>query len=175
MQRQRTTGWTLIEQCLVVAILATLGVLAAPALRDSLGRHRLGAAQLEFISWLQHARSTAAMRGSPVLVCPSSDGVNCNGQNQWDQQWLMLEDGSQPSARVLLARQAPPGVHIRNSGEHRGTLRFRLDGSTSSNVTTIFCQPGDTRHALVTVLSNTGRVRGAPADDSQASLCAAGS
>lgn len=175
MQRQRTAGWSLIEQCLVVAILATLGVLAAPSLRDSLGRHRLGAAQLEFISWLQHARTTAAMRGSPIVVCPSSDGLSCNGQSQWDQQWLMLEDGSQQPARVLLARQAPAGVHIRNSGDHRDKLRFRLDGSAGSNVTTIFCQPGDPRHALVAVLSNTGRVRGAPADDTQAGLCAAGS
>jgi len=55
----------------------------------------------------------------------------------------------------------------------RHYVRFRPDGSArGSNITLPFCRVGNAEHALSVVVSNAGRVRGAPASASQVATCA---
>jgi len=52
-------------------------------------------------------------------------------------------------------------------------VRFHPDGSASgTNLTLLFCSPASNENALSVVMSNSGRVRGAPATADQAASCA---
>ena len=166
---------TLIEQIMVLAIMATLMSVATPPMLKLLSRNQLQVAQLDFIAALRHARETAVMSGKRTLFCPSNDGSNCNDATRWDSGWLLGHDGNhdgQPDGGPLRSGQGYNGKLIIRSGSGRHIVRFYPDGSASgSNLTLLFCQPSSAGHALSVVVSNSGRVRGAPASAEQSASC----
>lgn len=173
LRRQR--GVTLIEQIMVLAIIAVFMGFAAPPLRQLLSRNELRAAQTDFIAALQRARAAAVMDGSHTLFCPTLDGSSCSDTMRWENGWLLGHDGNrddQPDGGPLRVGQGYAGkVAIYSSGG-RHVVRFHPDGSASgSNVTLLFCQPSNASGALVVVVSNAGRIRGAPASSTQAATC----
>ncbi len=170
-------GTSLIEQIMVLAIIGVLLGVALPPLRHVLGRNRLQVAQTDFITALQHARSTAATSGKRTLFCPSSDGSQCSGDTRWEHGWLLGHDTNgdhQPDGGPSYTRAAYAGLRI-SSSPGRHDVRFKPDGSAAgSNLTLLFCEPGGDGHALSVVVSNPGRVRGAPASAAQAASCLRG-
>lgn len=167
-------GMSLIEQIMVLAIIGILTGIALPPLRHTLGRNRLQVAQSDFITALQHARSTAATSGKRTLFCPSPDGKQCSGGSQWEHGWLLGHDTDgdhQPDGGPSYTRSAYAGLRI-TSSNGRHDVRFQPDGSASgSNLTLLFCEPGGDGKALTVVVSNPGRIRGAPASAAQAASC----
>jgi type IV fimbrial biogenesis protein FimT len=173
LRRQR--GVTLIEQIMVLAIIAVLMGIAAPPLRQLLSRNELRVAQTDFIAALQHARAAAVMGGGRTLFCPTRDGSSCSDTTRWENGWLLGRDSDhddQPDGGPLHVGQDYAGkVAIYSSGG-RHAVRFRPDGSASgSNITLLFCRPPNVSDALVVVVSNAGRIRGAPANPAQAAIC----
>lgn len=169
-------GISLIEQIMVLAIVAILAGVALPPLRRLMGRSRLQSAQTDFIAALQHARSSAAFSGKRSLFCPSLDGRHCSENAVWDDGWLLGHDTDgdhQPDGEPSYTGAAyPAGLRI-TSSSGRHDVRFRADGSAyGSNLTLLFCEPGNSALALTVVVSNSGRVRGAPATSAQAAHCA---
>lgn len=169
-------GMSLIEQIMVLAITAVLAGIAAPALRGLLNRNMLQVAQTDFIAALQHARETAIISGKRTLFCPTRDGGNCSGDTRWDNGWLLGHDvnaDDQPDKAPLYTGPGYGGKLIVKSSAGRHVVRFRPDGSASgSNITLVFCQLHDPTHALSVFVSNSGRIRGAPANAEQAATCA---
>ncbi len=167
-------GVSLIEQIMVLAIIGILTGIALPPLQHLLGRNRLQEAQTDFITALQHARSTAATSGKRTLFCPSPDGNHCSGDTQWEHGWLLGHDTDgdhQPDGGPSYTRNTYTGLHI-TSSHGRHDVRFRPDGSAGgSNLTLLFCEPGGDGQALSVIVSNAGRVRGAPATAAQAASC----
>ena len=169
-------GLSLIEQIMVLALVATLTSLAVPSLRNLLGRNQLQVAQTDFIAALQHARETAVTSGKRTLFCPTVDGSHCSGDTRWDSGWLMGHDSNgddQPDHGALSASSGYAGkLNIRSSvGRH--VVRFRPDGSArGSNLTLLFCHAAAAGPALSVVVANSGRVRGAPASAEQIASCA---
>jgi type IV fimbrial biogenesis protein FimT len=168
-------GMTLVEQIMVLAIVAILAGLAVPPLRQLLSRNRLQVAQTDFMSVLRNARFTAATTGRRTLFCPSDDGSQCSNSTRWDRGWLLGHDTDgdrQPDAAVSRRGAAyAGGLHITSSTGRRD-VRFRPDGSASgSNLTLLFCEPGTEQSALSVVVSNSGRIRGAPATAAQSRDC----
>jgi type IV fimbrial biogenesis protein FimT len=171
----RQRGVTLIEQIMVLAIIAVLMGIAAPPLRQLLSRNELRVAQTDFIAALQHAREAAVMSGKRTLFCPTRDGSSCSDATRWESGWLLGRDSNrddQPDGGPLHVGQGYAGkVAIYSSGG-RHVVRFHPDGSASgSNITLLFCQPSKASDALVVVVSNAGRIRGAPANAAQAATC----
>ncbi len=168
-------GMTLIEQIMVLAIGAILSGLALPSLTGLLSRNRLQVAQTDFMSALQNARFTAAATGRRTLFCPSEDGHRCAASTRWQHGWLLGHDSDgdhQPDGTPSHTGGAYAGGIRISSSAGRRDVRFRPDGSASgSNITLSFCQPGSTAPALVVVVSNSGRVRGARADAAQTQAC----
>ncbi|MEO6799123.1 MAG: GspH/FimT family pseudopilin [Rhodanobacter sp.] len=167
-------GMSLIEQIMVLAIVGILTGIALPPLRHVLGHNRLQVAQSDFITALLHARSSAATSGRRTLFCPSLDGRQCSGDTQWEHGWLLGHDTDgdhQPDGGPSYTRAAYAGLRIiSNTGRH--DVRFKPDGSSAgSNLTLLFCEPGGDGRALSVVVSNPGRVRGAPASAAQAASC----
>jgi type IV fimbrial biogenesis protein FimT len=167
---------TLVEQIMVLAIMAVLAGIAMPPLRNLLNRNLLQVAQTDFIAALQHARETAAISGKRTLFCPTRDGSNCSDDMRWDNGWLLGHDANfddQPDNGPLYTGHGYGGKLIVHSSSGRHIVRFRPDGSASgSNITLLFCLPSDAAHALSVVVSNSGRIRGAPASAEQAATCA---
>jgi type IV fimbrial biogenesis protein FimT len=173
---RKQRGVTLVEQIMVLAIVAALTGIAMPPLRQLLTRNQLQVAQTDFIAGLRHARETAITSGKHTLFCPSRDGSHCDDEMRWDSGWLLGHDtnrDNQPDAGPLYSGSGYHGKLTIHSSTGRHFVRFRPDGSASgTNLTLLFCRPASAEHALSVAISNSGRVRGAPASAQQAANCA---
>lgn len=172
----RQRGVTLIEQVMVLVIIAVLAGIAVPPLRKLLTRNQLQVAQTDFIAALQHARETAVTSGVHTVLCPTRDGSRCRDDNRWDDGWLLGRDAdqdNQPDNQPLYVGRGYSGKLVIRSNSGRRQVRFHPDGSASgSNLTLLFCQPSGTEPALSVVVANSGRIRGATASSAQTADCA---
>jgi type IV fimbrial biogenesis protein FimT len=169
-------GFSLIEQIMVVAIMATLLAVAIPAMSHLLTRSYLQTAQTDLIAAIQHARATAATTGKVTLLCPSQDQRHCRGDNHWESGWLLaydLDRDSQPDDdKVLYSGTSYNGKLTILGNAGRKFVRFQPDGSAGgSNITLILCPREATDKALSVIVSNSGRVRGGTASTEQSNGC----
>lgn len=173
----REKGLTLIEQALVLAIVAVLVTIAVPSMQRMLGRSRLQSTQIDLIAGLRHARHAAVTQGSTTLFCPSPDGMRCVTSSRWESGWLTASDrdgDKQPDHAVMYIGSAQPGVRVLSNPD-RHYVRFRPDGSASgTNATFTLCLPGQHAEVLTVAVSNAGRVMGGSASKDYAARCEAG-
>jgi len=169
-------GASLIEQIMVLVIIASVAGMATPSLRKMLSRNQVQTAQTDFISALQHARETAVTSGRQTLFCPTIDGAHCSDALRWDSGWLLANDAdldNQPDDAPIYKGSGYAGKLAIISSNGRRFVRFHPDGSASgSNVTLLFCSPTRSEKVLSVVIANSGRVRGASATPDQAAGCA---
>lgn len=173
-------GFTLVELLVTVAIAATVLMLGAPALGGLLARTRSASAEASVADTLRHARASAVARNLRVLVCPSSDGRQCERGADWRHGWIVAPDddgdGSPDPGRPVMAIQAamPEGTRVVTTAG-RTKLTFQPTGSAGgSNVTFTVCHARD-RSGRSVVVANSGRVRVQPADATHLAACLADS
>lgn len=175
MRWHRARGVTLVEQAMVVAIMATLIGAAMPSMRRLLDRNRLQTAQADFIGALHHTREAAVLARQAAVFCPSHDGQQCADEERWDHGWLLAADGdhdNQPDGQPLFVNGSYGPLTIQSSAGRRH-VRFQADGSAhGSNLTFVFCRRGRAEQALSVVVANSGRIRGGRASVAQAASCA---
>jgi type IV fimbrial biogenesis protein FimT len=73
----------------IVSLSLTFGVPAFESLRLKSDR---SSAMMELMSAATLARSEAALRGTPVTVCASTDGEKCSGTSDWSRGWIVFQD-----------------------------------------------------------------------------------
>lgn len=172
--RGRTRGVTLIEQVMVVAILAVLLSVASPSLASLVRRGRMQSAQTDFMQALGYARSEAVLQRTRMVFCPTRDRLHCSEESRWENGWLVGVDrdrNNQPDATPLRVGggHAPVRIH---SSEARRRVSFLPDGSAAgSNLTLLFCSPQPGQEPLGVVVSNSGRIRGSRPSATQAADC----
>lgn len=175
INHRRQRGTTLVEQIMVVAIMAVLAGVAAPSMRALLSRNRVQSAQMDLMAGLQYARGSAAEMGARVVFCPTRDASRCSDETQWDGGWLLGTDrdhDNQPDGAPLRVGSSYAQVTIQSTAGRRH-VAFLPDGSAGgSNLTVLICQPGGGGSPLAVVVSNSGRIRGAAATSAQAAACA---
>ncbi|RCS30448.1 pilus assembly protein [Rhodanobacter denitrificans] len=166
---------TLIEQIVVLLIITAVTSISIPVMAKLLGRNHLQVAQADFITALRHARETAIMSGRRTLLCPSRNGSSCSEGSHWEDGWLLAHDADhndQPDNRPLRVGSGYRDKLIIRSSSGRPVVRFHPDGTArGSNLTLLFCQRSGAERALSVVVSNAGRVRGAPASLAQTAAC----
>ena len=149
-----------------------------PAFRTFLLDARQTADVNSWILAVQIARSEAAKRGRPVIVCKTDDTLRCGDAGlPVDAGWMVyvnLDDESPPQ------RSATEPLLYVHAAELTGTVttnrryyEFR-PGRRSTNGTTVFCDRRGAPAAKAVIVSYTGRPRVARVDaDGRPLRCAA--
>jgi type IV fimbrial biogenesis protein FimT len=163
-------GFTLMELVVTLGIAASLGLVATAAIGGGLEAARSGAARTDLLGSLALAAARAGTTGRHAVVCPSTDGATCTGAVDWSPGWIVFLDAdadgaADPGETRLQQVPALPGrVRLRTStGRTRVTFQGN-GGNAGSNLTFTLCDGRGPAKARLLVLSNSGRLRDAPAD-----------
>jgi type IV fimbrial biogenesis protein FimT len=152
-------GFTLWELVCTLGVAGILVGLGAPAVTDLVLDGRRTADVNGFVLAVQLARSEAAKRGWPVIVCPTVDNVRCAGQfGAGFMVYVNLDDRYPPrrtGTEPLLYVYAPEGTIASN----RPYYEFRPGRLRSSNGTLVFCDRRGSSAARAVIVSYTGRPR----------------
>jgi type IV fimbrial biogenesis protein FimT len=160
----RAGGFTLWELLCAVAVGGMAIGLAVPSFTAFLLDARRTADVNALVLAVQVARSEAAKRGRPVILCKTVDRLRCGGNEvDFPAGWMVfvnLDDRSPPHrspAEPLLYVHAPEleGTIASN----RPFYEFRVGGRRSTNGTVVFCDRRGRAAARAVVVSYTGRPR----------------
>lgn len=160
-----STGLTLLELLVVLAIVSVVAAIGAPPLEQWLARQRVAVTLQSLQADLQRARHEAVLRNRPVVLCGSGDGRDC-APGAWPGGWIVFvnDDDDRPARRdageALLAVQAgQPRVAL---ASNRAAYAFRGDLRRATNGSVIACDTAGGVPARLLVVSFTGRARIAP-------------
>jgi len=155
-------GLTLIELVLGLAISALLLSLAVPSFNRFMLDQHITAMTNQMIGHLQYARNEAITRQHHVVVCPTLDRDECQG-NRWDRGFMVFadpdENGRPDQPADLLRVIDPDGKLLLHSGG-RFRARFQAHGGAyGSNLTIRVCDPAGQALPRAVIVSNPGRPR----------------
>jgi type IV fimbrial biogenesis protein FimT len=162
----KQTGFTLIEALIAMTVIAIgLGV-AIPAYSNVAAATHTGSARVDLAESLLMALNHSTLTETDVVVCASSDGVDCSGSVDWTQGWIAFADIDENRARgpneTLLRRQPrlEGGTHLRSTAQ-RTRVVFQPHGGAAagSNVTFTLCDTRGPAKATTVVVANSGRLR----------------
>jgi len=95
----------------VIAIVASLMMMAAPSYRSVTSSNRIAAEIDGLLGDLQFARVEAIKQGQPVVVCVSADGAQCANSTNWQSGWIVFADlngnGAPDAGETVLRVQRP--------------------------------------------------------------------
>ena len=120
--RGRTSGFTLFELMIAVAIVGILLAIAAPNYRDAMMNVRISAQANDLMSDLALARSEALKRNLPVFLCASKDGKTCAGG--WSDGWIVFTDADNDG---VLDDPVEPVMKARGAAEGKNSIIARAD------------------------------------------------
>lgn len=158
-----SSGFTLWELMVTLAVLGVLVGIGAPSMRSFLLDNRRTAEINSFVSAVQLARSESAKRARPVVICQSVDTLGCGEGRDYARGWMVFvnEDGRRPPARSstepLLAVHVPRGLASIHS--NRRLYEFRPFRRRSTNGTITFCDGRGEMEARAVIISYTARPR----------------
>jgi type IV fimbrial biogenesis protein FimT len=141
----RTTGLTLIELMMVLAVIAILAGVGAPSLGRLAAQHQLTAAVNSYVAGFQQARLRAVTLAGQTVACPSRDGRTCTGGLDWGGGWLIYDDDNRnrrldPGENVVAVFQPLRPQLSAFSSIGRPHLVYRADGSSAgSNLRVTVC------------------------------------
>jgi type IV fimbrial biogenesis protein FimT len=155
-------GVTLIELAFVLAILSLIAMSAMHLASAAVNASRASNSVSNLFAALTRARSFAASAGVDVVLCPSSNGVNCASGYNWENGWIAFAATHAGSDRTsdepILVRQEalPPKVHLITSAG-RTRVRFQPSGGNAgSNVTFTLCDGRGSGAASAYAMANNG-------------------
>lgn len=158
---RRIGGFTLWELVWTLAIGAVVLGTGVPAFQSFLLDARMTADVNGWVLAVQVARSEAAKRGRPVVVCQTNDGRRCDAlpaATAWmvyvnlDDRYPPQRSETEPLLYVHAVERA--GTTVSN----RPYYEFR-PGRRSTNGTTVFCDRRGAEAARAVIVSYTGRPR----------------
>lgn len=155
-----------------LALMAILIAIAAPSLQEAMMSIRITGHTNDLMADLALARSEAAKRNLPVVMCSSSDGLTCNAAANWNEGWVVFADvdasGAQNGAdeAALKSRgalQGDPTLTLNCVGAPSKSVTYRSTGmSTAPFSVFTLCDSRTTPNAGRTITINqTGRANSA--------------
>lgn len=163
----QSTGVSLIELMMVLAIVAILASLAVPGFTNSRSRIELRGNTSALETNLAWARSEAVKRNRDLVLCPDG-GELCADSTDWSNGWIGFVDMNRDRKRQLdepvLLQQAPIDKLSISSSTGRKRVRFTPNGmAMGSNLTITLCHENRAIEGTQVIVSIIGRIRSRPA------------
>ncbi len=136
MHMNKSSGMTLYELLVVLAIGAVLLSLAAPSFTKLVKSNRLTTQVNEFVASVNFARNVAIKRGGRVSLCRSDDGATCATAGGWEQGWIIFRDVDEDGDYD--ASGSTPDTLIRVMNGLKGDITLIPDGSFTSNISVTY-------------------------------------
>jgi len=135
--RLAQVGLTVVELLIVFSVIAVIFLLSAPGVSGLMQERSVKSASNNLFVSLNLAKSEATKRHGTVRICPSSDGVSCRQDGDWNRGWLMFSDGNDnalPEGNEIIQIFEPPGEKIRiyAKGALAGSAGFTIAGLLSN-------------------------------------------
>lgn len=181
MLRSKSTGFSLIELLITVAVLLVLVGFGVPSFISAIKDSRVDSIISRTIGSLYLARSEAVKRSSSVTVCARATDTSCG--SDWNNGWIVFVDNTQGGAagtagqldandEVLQTTEPLDKTDLSVTGslaqdassasnsETRDFIRYRPSGRNSwSGGTFALCDDRGVEHARVLHLVLTGDIR----------------
>jgi type IV fimbrial biogenesis protein FimT len=154
-------GFTLLELCVGLALVALLAGIAAPSFRAGLRNAAVRGAAHEIMTGLQQARATAIVESRAGVLCLSDVAGNCRDVDRSAPAWrAFLEIEGTP--RTLAARTLPTGITLHAT---RARIRFSARSLAASTATLTICDAQGIAAPRAIVISQNARARFATASE----------
>ncbi|QKE64489.1 GspH/FimT family protein [Aquipseudomonas campi] len=142
---RKSSGFTLIEMMIVIAIVAVIASYGIPQFNSMMQNGRLSTQVNELQGLMQLARSEAATNRVVTRICGSTDQATCN-TNNWEGGAILFRDrdnnGSASTAELV--RVMPAVTNGNTIRGVTGAISFLADGTLASAAMLRIC---DTRGA----------------------------
>jgi len=162
----------MLEMVVVLAVAATLMVMAVPAIGSMLASVKLTSVSNAMLFDLYLARSEAIKRNGRVVLCKSADGLTCASAGGWEQGAIVFHDANNNGLRdpgeSVIYREQPSSGEIRVSGNQNvGSYvsygpdgRSRMaSGAFQAGTLTLCRQSLESTDARQIVINSGGRPR----------------
>lgn len=148
-------GFSLLELCVGLAVVALLAGASAPSFRDSLRAAAVRTAAHELMTALQQVRGTAIVESRPGVLCLADAAGVCGLSEGPVAGWrAFIEIGA--GDRTVAARALPAGVTLRAT---RARVRFSERALSASTATLTICDATGVAAPRAIVISQTARAR----------------
>ncbi len=155
-------GYTLLEILVALSVSAIAVLLTQPVIATGMLNLQRSTTINGMVRSLHLARRTATERGRDTIMCPSADGQQCGGVEEWDTGWI-VHDGPRgtapyapPPGSILYRSRGRAGLTI---SANRTQFVFRPFRGRSTNGTMIFCDRRGSSKARAVIINNIGRPR----------------
>lgn len=165
--KSRSTGYTLLEVLVVIAIFSILISMAAPAFQSMILKEKVRSATNQWQSAFFLAQREAMRLKEKVTFCGSSDGKTCNNAKDFSKGWLVLK-GSEPriiqdtmlgDLKLDLNRQ-PIRIRIESARSFTRGIEFHANGRINNQQGTISICTHDEAYCRFLKISLGGRLEG---------------
>lgn len=158
IQRQHTSGFSLLEMLVVLVIIGLVLSLSVPTFKTFLTRSKSEVLANQLMRSIQLARSQALVLGVPVILCPSLDHVSCT--NTWSDGQIIIADNAEKTVLAVLNLPKQAGVLRWRSSLNQTILRFYADGTTHYTAGTFwYCVEGAKHPEWEIRMNSLGRAR----------------
>lgn len=176
-----SSGFTLIEMMVVLAILAITLTMGVPAFKGLLASAHLTQMTRDFYGDIALAKNEAVHRNARVCICKSIDERSCTSGGGWERGWIIFHDQDASGTREVneeLIRSYSnfqPRVTVIGNGSVSQYVSFTAfgqakmrSGALQAGTITICPLPGGGPEARQLIINFAGRIRIAKAS---ASIC----
>jgi type IV fimbrial biogenesis protein FimT len=148
-------GFSLLELCVGLALVAVLAALAVPSFRIGLRTAAVRTAAWELMTGLQQTRGTAIVESRPGVLCLADVAGNCRDSTSPATAWrAFVEIGT--GTRTVATRSLPAGVTLRGN---RARVYFSARSLAASTATLTICDAHGVAAPRAIVVSQNARAR----------------
>jgi prepilin-type N-terminal cleavage/methylation domain len=166
--QKHESAFTLIELMVTIAVAAVVLTLGVPSFARVIERNQLSAYTNQLVSSMHFARSEAVRRNQPITICHSENGSSCGGSG-YEEGWLVFvdennNDDHDSGDELIRVNEGLPSNYTMRTAT-LSPFSYSAKGR-ANNGRVVLCKDNQLVKARAIFISNGGRTRLAPLDNS---------